>query len=268
MKKRILGLLAALCALLAGCQLAVPESSTRETTPSTLPPAVITTISTAPAYSIPPEREPVLQPPEVPQLPEDFFDDCAFVGDSVTYGLMLECMRTGDLGNVLFLATKSLGLHNSLFGGFTHSYQGQAMTTEEALAASGVKTVFIMLGMNDLTSIPPQQCADHFALLISRILEKCPDMEIYIQSCTPIYTGAESAGLTNANADQYNALLESFAQENGYAYIDIASYLKDQTGGIAHRYCSDDYVHLTSQGAQVWIAVLKSFLAQQGETHD
>ncbi len=266
MKKRILGLVSALCVTLSGCT-ALPPDSTASTLSTTVPTAVITTNATAPSQSIPSEREPVLVPPDV-QIDDAFFDDCAFVGDSVTYGLMLECMRTGDLENSLFLATKSLGLNNSLFGGFTHSYQGQAMTTEEALAASGVQKVFIMLGMNDLNSISPQQCSENFALLISRIQETCPDIQIIIQSCTPIYTGSEEAGLTNANVDLYNTMLQNYAQREGFAYVDVASYLKDRTGGIAHRYCSDDYVHLTSEGAQVWIAVLRSFAAQQGDPNE
>ncbi len=265
MKKRILGLVAALCVLLSGCHFVQAGNTTGSPLSTTVPTAVITTDATAPSQSIPPEREPVLAPPEAVQLPEDFFDDCAFVGDSVTYGLMLECMRTGDLGNALFLATKSLGLNNSLFGGFTHSYQGQAMTTEEALAASGVKKVYLMLGMNDLNAIAPQQCSENFALLISRILQKCPDIQIIIQSCTPIYTGSEAEGLTNQNVDLYNTMLQNYAQREGFAYVDVAAYLKDQTGGIAHRYCSDNYVHLTSEGAQVWIAVLKSFATAQGD---
>ncbi len=266
MKKRILGLVGALCITFSGCAATEPDT-TADTSAATIPTAVITTNATSPSQSIPPEREPVMAAPEV--QPEDgYFDDCAFVGDSVTYGLMLECMRTGDLGDALFLATKSLGLHNSLFGSFTHSYQGQAMTTEEALAASGVKKVFIMLGMNDLNAIAPQQCAEYFSLLITRIRERCPDIQIVIQSCTPIYTGSEEDGLTNANVDLYNTMLQGYAQQEGLAYVDVAAYLKDKTGGIAHRYCSDNYVHLTSEGAQVWIAVLRSFAAQQGDSHE
>ncbi len=261
MKIRALWLVTALCVLcLCGCQIAVD--------PTTAPTESFSTHSTTPSVSISPEREPVVEAPARTQLPADFFSDAAFVGDSVTYGLMLECMRTGDLKDALFLATKSMGLTNSLFGGFTHSYQGQSMTTEEALAASGVKKVFIMLGMNDLSAYSPEVCVGHWSLLTTRILEKCPDIEIYIQSGTPIYTGSEHDNLTNANMDAYNALLKAFAEDNDFHYVDIAFFLKDQTGGIAHRYCSDDYVHLTSLGAQVWIAVLENYITQQGAKNE
>ncbi len=211
-----------------------------------------------------PERDPVLAPPDAPADAVNFFNGVVFVGDSVTQGLQLECMRTGDLSGAIFLATKSFGLYNSLYTGFTHTFQGQEVTTEDALAKIGAKKVFLMLGMNDLVSTSPEYCIGMWEEKIARILDKNPDIEIYLQSGTPIYTGSETTNLTNANMDRYNVLLKEFADSHGYHYVDVASYLKDSTGGMADIYCSDNYVHLTSAGAQVWIKVLLAYVANEG----
>ncbi len=213
-------------------------------------------------------RDPVVDPPAAPEGMEGFFSDAVFVGDSVTQGLQTECMRSGALGSALFLATKSFGLYNSLNGILFHSFQGQQMTTEDAVAACGAKKVFIMLGMNDMVSVNPEPCIGKWREKIDRILEKSPDVEIYLQTVTPVYTGAESGKLTNPNIDTYNTLLQEFCENNGYHFIDVASYLKDSTGGLAGSYTSDHYVHLSTAGVQVWIQVLKNYAAQQGENNE
>ena len=53
--------------------------------------------------------------------------------------------------------------------------------------------------------------------------------------------------------------LKSFADANGFTYIDVASALKDSTNGLASSYCSDGFVHLSPAGADVWIRILEEF---------
>ena len=65
--------------------------------------------------------------------------------------------------------------------------------------------------------------------------------------------------LAAAYMDAYNARLEVFAKNAGVDFIDVAPYMKDSTGGMATRYCSDEYVHVTDLGAAAWIRVLKAY---------
>lgn len=47
--------------------------------------------------------EPSLAPPEVPEGPCHFYDDAAFIGDSISYSLMVYSTRHGGLGSPIFL---------------------------------------------------------------------------------------------------------------------------------------------------------------------
>ena len=76
---------------------------------------------------------------------------------------------------------------------------------------------------------------------------------------SPVWTGGEKGGLRNPNVDAYNVKLQAFAQANGCKYIDVASYMKDSTGGLATIYCSDSYVHLSEEGAKAWIKIRKAY---------
>ncbi len=204
-------------------------------------------------------RNPVKAPPAAFSGPSSFYNDAAFIGDSVSMMLRNQAIKNSDLGRALFLTRGSFGVRHAVNGTMKLTYQGVEMFPEDILAASGVKKVFIMLGMNDLNINGLQGTVDYYATLISRIQKKCPDIKIYIQSMTPVYTGGESGYLNNASIDQYNIMLKNLAQRTGCYYVDIASYLKDGTNGLAPSYCSDKYVHLTPAGADVWIKVLKAY---------
>jgi len=201
---------------------------------------------------------PVVAPPEgVGDV--SFYDDAAFIGDSVTLKLYYYTMNNKKLGNATFLTQGSYSMAHAAWGSMLLKYQGQDMSPEDALAAAGVNKVFIMLGMNDIAAYGIDKTIDHWNMVIGRIREKCPDIGIYIQSCTPILTGAEKGALNNANMDEFNSRLNTFASENGCYFIDVASYMKDSTGGLASVYCSDGYVHLSDAGAETWIKVLVDF---------
>ena len=297
MRNNIPGILAAvcICAALSGCGTADPAVNTADTTAtepvfvqetiveeSTEQPAAIPETTEAPAAetigetvpetpeetapSEPAEtislvglsREPVMDPPAVSDEPCTYFDDAAIIGDSITMALLVHNTRTQDLGNLLFLSRGSLGLFNTLHGVLSVSYQGVAMTPWDALKASGVSKVYIMLGTNDIGYWGIEETMKNWELFVANIRQSCPDIRIFIQSQTPMWTESEQALLTNANIDTYNGLLKEFAEANDCYFLDIAPYFKDETNGMAQVYCNDNYVHLSAQGTAVWAQILKA----------
>lgn len=233
------------------------DRSTEPTTGSTEP-TTGDTPPTTPSVSTDP-RDPVLQPPAAFSGPSYFYSDAAFIGDSVSMMLRNRSSATGDLPGALFLVRGSYSVGHAVNGTMLLTYQGAEMSPEDALAASGVKKVFIMLGMNDLNIYGVDGTIQNWGTLISRIRDKCPNIQIYIQSMSPVWTGKESGRLNNSTIDYYNTLLQSFAASNGCYFINVAPYLKDSTNGLATSYCSDSFVHLTYAGADAWIKVLKNF---------
>ena len=196
-------------------------------------------------------------------LDEDtaFFNDAAFIGDSITQGLMYYCMSNGALGNATWLCVQSYSVNNAVTGALAPTYQGVRMSPEDALAACGANKVFIMLGMNDINLIGAGSidlAMRNWVTLLSRIRAKNPNITIYIQSATPIYYYGQTGYLTNEYMDQYNQRLQEFAWANGCYYIDVATYMKDSNNSLIPQYCSDKYVHLNYTGIAVWVNVLKS----------
>jgi len=204
-------------------------------------------------------RDPVLLAPTTELVGGSFFDDAVFVGDSVSLKLSYYAGSSGDLGKAKFLVRGSYGVANGAFDYLLLTWQGKEMKIEDAVAATEAKKLFIMLGMNDVALYGVEKTIEHWGILLDRIRSKCPDITIYIQSMTPIWTGGEVGDLNNKNVDAYNKALKVFAAENNCKFIDIAPYMKDSTGGLATSFCSDEYVHFTDAGCDTWIKVLKAY---------
>jgi len=285
-----------LCCLLTGCGDAAPATDTQPVTEAVLTPTEPvqtipeTTDATVPASTEAPEPttptretlawedtpygeltaeqkqalvEPSLAPPEVPEGPCHFFDDAAFIGDSISYSLMVYNTRHGGLGSPLFLVRGSLSLHNTQNGMMEVYFQGKNMAPWDALAASGVKKVFLHLGMNDIGYWGIDDTMLHWETFLGHIREVCPDIEVYIQSLTPVWFRVQEKLLNNDNVDLYNERLKEFAEANGCHFVNIAPYFKDYTGGLAKPYCADDFVHMTEEGNEVWTRVLLAYAAEQ-----
>lgn len=194
----------------------------------------------------------------------DFFNDAVFVGDSVSLRLTYYCQsHKGVLGTAQFLTSGSLGSGNALEKISEDSvhpvYQGEKMLIEDGVKASGAKKVFIMLGMNDVGLYGVEDSVKNMETLVERILEKSPDVEIYIQSMTPMLKETQLKQLNNPNLDKYNQQLKALCEEKGYHFADVASVMKDEEGNLIPEYCSDPEgmgIHFTDAGAQAWIDYL------------
>ena len=205
---------------------------------------------TVPATPVPPAGE----------ISGTSFDDCVFLGDSVSDMLEIYNNYKRIFGNATFLTETSYSLHNYVKNGYGVTYNGVKMAPEDAIALSGKKKVFIMLGTNDLVWANLDNIVSNYAVLVSRIRAKCPDVQIIIQSQTPVYTYGQSSGLTNVRVNEYNEKLKVFAAQNGCHFVDVGTPLKDSTGGMALQYSSDKYVHINGSACLVWHATLKAFL--------
>ena len=210
--------------------------------------------TTAPAQTTAPTTEAPTQPKETMA---EFFDNAAFIGDSVTLKLRNYNTENGAVGGAKFLCQGSYSVAHAVNDTMLLSYQGQDMTPQDALKACGANKVFILLGMNDIGLYSLEETMANWAKLIANIRQVNPQMEIYIQSGTPIFHTGQTGNLTNARMDEYNGLLKTFALENDCTYVELAARMKDSNNGLAKAYCSDDFVHFTDPGCALWVNVLK-----------
>ena len=162
-----------------------------------------------------------------------------------------------------FLVRGGISLESAVSGRWEVFYQGVSYSFGDALAACGADKAFIMMGANDLAQFGIDGTFDYYETFMEQVEEKNPDVEIYIQSVTPVWTPAEWNMFNNEMIDEFDARLRAFADEQGYHYVDVAPYFKDNTNGLAERYASDHLMHFNRDGCYVWSLVLKEYALQQ-----
>lgn len=235
---------------------AVPTSTPDQTAP------------TAAVQEPTPSPEPTVLPEIASGYYDSYFDDAVFVGDSVTQGLQYYVMyRQGQgentLGNAKFLAAASYNLATA-GKPFNESkinvtYQGTAMSIEDAVSAMGARHMFIMLGLNDWAGSAVDANIKLYRAMLERVLAAVPDLKITVQSCTPVTPEGEKPKLTSASMDKFNEALKALCQEMGIEYLDVATPLKNAEGKLNPAYSSDNYVHLNNDGLRIWVDTLHGY---------
>lgn len=208
-------------------------------------------------------RAPKRLPPVLENPPVEFFDDAAIIGDSISYILFQYETQLGHMGHPLFLARGGTSLNGLVRYYKNVFYQGQEMKIEDAVAKSGVKKIFVMLGQNDLGYRTIEDSLSSWDLLLGRILEQSPDVEVYIQSCVHEWKELYESNEKNEKINAYNEELIRYAQEHGYHYVDIQQYVVDHTGRMATIYSMDYSIHLNETGCIAWMQALNAYAYQQ-----
>lgn len=225
--------------------------------------------TTEPTTRKPGRTFPTLIPRNSYKTGKEFFDDAVFIGDSISLGLrnyVTSERNKGNecLGKAQFLVAGSMGYGNSLGAiGSSYSihpkYQGKEVLIEDGVQLTGAKKVFIMLGLNDFCAYSVETGMKNAEKLVNRIIEKNPEVRIYIQSVTPVIQAKEHGKFNNQSIDAFNAALKNLCKINGWNYVDVASSLKAANNCFRDEYCSDrdsQGVHMSYSGCKVWIEVL------------
>ena len=191
-----------------------------------------------------------------------WFDDAAFVGDSVS--VMLEYYNNAHhtLGHPAFLCAESLSPRNAMNArpGSERLPEwpkgsGRRPTLPEAVAESGAKKLYVMLGMNAISG-GVDNARDDLVTLIGSIQEKSPDLVILVQGVTPMTADSPRADevLNNGTIRLYDLALAQVCREKGWYYLDVSQALADETGCLRADYSGDKAmgIHLNFDGAAAW----------------
>ncbi|MCI8553334.1 MAG: hypothetical protein HFJ80_00105 [Clostridiales bacterium] len=193
--------------------------------------------------------------PTETRVPDDFFNDAAFIGDSRTEGLMLYT----NLGNATFYTAKGLTVEQFFSKEVVKRGDDSAMTISDALGEASFRKVYIMLGLNELGWSYESVFVEKYAQLIDRVRELQPEAIIYIQSVLPVSRQKSDSHeyLTNSKIDHYNALLQQLAEEKGARYLAVNESV-GLDGGALPSDATSDGIHLNKTYCLKWLDYLKT----------
>ena len=204
-------------------------------------------------------------PPQIDlEQPCTYFDNAAIVGDSITYFLFQWESKTNYLGNMLFLARGGVSM-NSFAKRFKNIYyKGKEMNLEDAIAKSQVERVYFLMGSNDISAKTQRPYLfDNWNIMLERIREKSPDVEIVLISNIPLYGDEQECKQTrflnyNSMIEEYNGKLKQYAADNGCMFLDLNYYSQDHCGRMPKIYNQGSY-HMNEAGCLAWMQILRHY---------
>lgn len=197
--------------------------------------------------------------PEFGKVTSEWFDDAAFLGDSLTVGLDYYNVDVGDALICGYEGTSPNQIVNRTT--LNHDERGDEIPLD-VLAAAQPKKLYVLLGTNALVSTSASD--DGFLAYYGRMLDELraalPDTTIFVQSILPVRPEAleNAPGLNTEHLDSINASLQSLCAERGCWFLDLNGLFRDADGSLNADYAESDGIHLNVSGYRQWVSFLCS----------
>ncbi|MGN0631003.1 MAG: GDSL-type esterase/lipase family protein [Ruminococcus sp.] len=182
---------------------------------------------------------------------DSYFSDALFIGNSRTVGLYLYGSMPEE---TTFYATVGMNIYDLLDStAQIPPEEGPEQSFESLLSSRQFGKIYIMLGINDLSTGTSESFAEYYKSIIDHIHEIQPNAIIYIQSIINISAARDAQGdaVSNANINEKNALLRHLENKDYIFYLDINEVLSDENGFLNSDYTSDG-IHLGGGSVSIW----------------
>lgn len=240
---------------------------TNEATPSTKPsdaPTAPTTEPTTKPTEPPtvPTTEPTTKPTEPPKpdfVPDSWYDDVLFIGDSRTVGLR-DYARSGNAAYFCAVGMTVFDYSGRRASDLSFSDE----TLDSLLRAHSYGKIFVGLGINEC-GYPTSSLIDAYQGLVEYLCEKQPNAVIILESIMTV-------GEDMANSASYfepkhlfeiNDRIKSLADNWRIFYIDANERFADERGYLPDE-VSGDGCHLYAKNYQDWAEWISHAVAQCG----
>lgn len=190
---------------------------------------------------------------ESSQDDEDEFADAAFVGNSLTVGLMMNT----DIPKATFLASTGLNVTSAMTDKVAKLSNGKQGTILDALKEKQYGRIYVMFGINEMGWPYPKVFEEKYTQLVNEIKKLQPDAKIYIQSILPVNSKAIKTNkvFTNDNVNKFNKYVMNVAELTESKYLDVGSVMKASNGALPED-ASTDGIHLVHSYCQKWLDYL------------
>lgn len=218
---------------------------------TTITEEVITTSITS--YIVPPNNFEPLSKKDF-----SYFDDCAFVGDSIIKSLSGYLII--DESSVIAKNGISLKKINDTPFDTYYGY----LTTIEALKERNANKVYILLGSNSLDSSYSSEDSrnlEYYGEFLDSLKDSFPNTIFYVISVTPV-TDYCKYNLENERIANFNVKLYSMCTQRGIYFIDAFSDWFNEDGEMLTDFYEPDGIHLRHDGYDKLLDILLENTAQ------
>ena len=197
---------------------------------------------------------------------DSWFDDCVFIGDSLTLGLSLYNDWMDIFGDAQFVCSAGLNWNNAQWdindeNGVHPVYKGEKILVEDAINITGANKAIIGFGMNDIAIFGVDRALEAADELLTKIQDKSPGVPIYLITVSPMIESAEYDKLNNTLIREYDDRLPEVANKHGCDIINSWDALVDENGNLPDELCEDPNalgIHLNNDGCAILSECIKN----------
>ena len=184
-----------------------------------------------------------------------FDSSVAFIGDSRTQGFIMY----NGLSKVQDYSYIGLMVDTAVSKKIVKTSNGEKITLLQDMKNKDIKSVYIMLGVNELGWSYPQVFKLKYGELVDEIKKVKPNCHIYLQSILPVTKSKDQSDkiFNNTNITKFNQLVQEVAKEKNITYLDVQSALKDENGYLPEE-ASTDGIHINKKYCEKWLEYLKN----------
>ncbi|MBO5208621.1 MAG: hypothetical protein J6B68_04665 [Lachnospiraceae bacterium] len=198
---------------------------------------------------------------EYRKVPESYFKDAAFLGDSRTLGISDYAGLEAD-----FYCESGMTIYK-LFDekGVTYQKNGQKVNLGHILQQKQYGKIYIMLGMNELGYGDTEKYLEQYKTVVEQIREWQPEAVIFILANLHVSQTRNDmeTEFNNVNINDKNAAAASLADGMNIFYLDSNPLFVDKDGFLKADLTFDG-VHLYANNYEAW----KEFLMEHGVVKD
>lgn len=204
-----------------------------------------------------------------------FFDNCIFVGDSITRQLRVYVLEQQKKDPAFMKGTRFFTAQSYMLYIASRKYlqsdavnltlNGDESTMTNIIRQLKPRYVFILLGVNDYIGETIDKGIGYVERIIELAKEASPETVIVFQSLTPVTRAFCRKKDYRTMWDKYNVAMKAACEKNGAVYLEIAEVLKDEEGYLKESYSSDGKYHLGDDGLKLWVECLLDFAQSEAD---
>lgn len=179
-------------------------------------------------------------------VPENWFDDALFIGNSLVEGLQIDSAR---LGEAQYFAVRSVTV-DRIFDQWASDKTFQSSNLKTLLESRVYGKIFLYFGTNECGWAADTYC-DKYTELVDTIRSLQPDAKIIIHAAMTVGKDQLYDCVTPQKINELNNALSPLLQREYVQYMDFNSRIAEEDGYLSTAW-SNDGLHLTFDGYKMW----------------
>lgn len=197
--------------------------------------------------------------PEFGKVDLSWFNDAAFLGDSLTVGYSDYDINVGDALICAYEGASPNDIVNRTT--MTSNTRGDEIPLD-VLSQAQPKKLYVLMGANSLaySTENDEGFLNYYGRMLDALKEALPDTTIFVQSVLPVQAEVqdEMPGLTPDRVSSINASLSAMAAEKGCLYLALNEAFVDENGFLKADFAQPDGLHLSGSGYTAWVDYLRT----------